>query len=392
MSAAASFIELQGFEQVEATPGTALLRVVVRLTDGAVPGELPRLLIDDGARVHRLRPLPSPRDGSGVLRAAYSAQTSLLAGRTAFALEFSEGNVIDLPAPTPRRPRSSDRTAQPAPQPAPRHAAARAELLEERRLRADAERRAEARRHAIDELERRLQTAQDRCAEAEGRAVEADDRAVEAEGRAVEAEGRATQTSTAHDETLARLAALEAEQRATQQSEADLRAELAAAIKRAAESDQELTTAREQLATLRTELDELTSRRAVVDELLPDMIAALGTSAGARAGAEVAVNRLEAERGTLLAETERVRSELSERLTHLEQQLEAARATAASEAGARERLAAALEMAHVAEQRALDLAERRRAELLETVRRAAAAQAAEEARADVLSALGAKAT
>src|SRR5437763_10245985 len=74
---AASVIELSAFDQVEAAPGTALLRVAahVAVDDGETLPE-PVLIVDDGAEVHRMARLPAPPDPAGVLRVAYSVPRS----------------------------------------------------------------------------------------------------------------------------------------------------------------------------------------------------------------------------------------------------------------------------------------------------------------------------
>jgi hypothetical protein len=138
-----SSIELEEFEQIDAAPGTALLRVAVRVTSGTASFARSALLVDDGTRIHRLDPLPAPADPHGVLRAAYPAALELVGGRPTFALELSDGSTLDLPTPTRRRAR----VARPQPSLAPaagRRDEDRAELLHERSLREEAERRGEA--------------------------------------------------------------------------------------------------------------------------------------------------------------------------------------------------------------------------------------------------------
>lgn len=100
MSDGPSPIDLEEFEIIPAAPGTALLRVTARVPVWA-PRE-PTLLIRDDARVHRLRPLPSPREPEGWLRAAYSVRTAVLDRDPSFALELSQGAVFELPEPRGR--------------------------------------------------------------------------------------------------------------------------------------------------------------------------------------------------------------------------------------------------------------------------------------------------
>ena len=133
---ARSAIELTEFEQIEAGPGTVLLRVAARAADASVAGERPVLVITDRGRIQRLTALPAPPDPAGVLRAAFSAPVALVESASRFSLELAGGSTLDLPAPSARRRLD--------------------ELAQERRLRKAAEQRAEARRRAIDELELRL--------------------------------------------------------------------------------------------------------------------------------------------------------------------------------------------------------------------------------------------
>jgi hypothetical protein len=98
-----SSVELEEFEQVEAAPGTALLRIAARISGPSVAGAPSTLLVDDGRRVHRVPPLPAPQDPSGVLRAAYPVELGLLQNRPRFSLEFPDGSSIELPSPNRRR-------------------------------------------------------------------------------------------------------------------------------------------------------------------------------------------------------------------------------------------------------------------------------------------------
>lgn len=100
-------IELEEFELIHSAPGAALLRVTARIPFWAP--RHPTLLIRDETRVHRLRPLPLPREPEGWLRAAYSVRTAVLERNPSFALELSQGAVISLPEPRGRlrRPRPS---------------------------------------------------------------------------------------------------------------------------------------------------------------------------------------------------------------------------------------------------------------------------------------------
>src|SRR5689334_3280707 len=95
-------IELTEFEQVEAAPGTALLRIAARAAGGISPAERPTLVVNDGQEVHRLAALPAPPNPNGLLRAAFSAPAALLGAQSSFSLELSNRAVVDLPAPTRR--------------------------------------------------------------------------------------------------------------------------------------------------------------------------------------------------------------------------------------------------------------------------------------------------
>jgi hypothetical protein len=101
-------IELTEFEQVEAAPGTALLRVAARPTNEIRSDQRPTLVADDGRRVHRLAPLPALPDPSGLLRAAFSVPASLLGVQSSFSLELSNPgghrpSGADAPHPALRR-------------------------------------------------------------------------------------------------------------------------------------------------------------------------------------------------------------------------------------------------------------------------------------------------
>ena len=86
---ARSAIELTEFEQIEAGPGTVLLRVAARAADASVAGERPVLVITDRGRIQRLTALPAPPDPAGVLRAAFSAPVALVESASRFSLELA---------------------------------------------------------------------------------------------------------------------------------------------------------------------------------------------------------------------------------------------------------------------------------------------------------------
>jgi hypothetical protein len=102
MSGAWNSVKIREFEHVLAAPTVALLRV-----SGKPPrrrftaGPRPVLVANDGQTIRRFAAIPSPPDDRGVLRAAYSVSSDLLAPNTTFSLELSDGAVVPLPAPQP---------------------------------------------------------------------------------------------------------------------------------------------------------------------------------------------------------------------------------------------------------------------------------------------------
>ncbi len=160
--------EVSSFEQVQATPGTVLLRI-----GGAWLGPVrerlapPMLVIDDGRRTHRVAALPGPDDANPLAgpeptqwRAAYAAPEALLGGRPAFALDIGRGGLIDIPRPGVRtivRPAAApaapvdDRAAREEQE----RARAEQELREQQeRLRADQEARDQAKARRAAEADR----------------------------------------------------------------------------------------------------------------------------------------------------------------------------------------------------------------------------------------------
>ena len=164
-----SSIELEHFEQVEAAPGTALLRVAAKAALGVSADVAPTLVIDDGARVHRITPIPAPPAPDGLLRVAYSVPFVLLGARPTFALQLSDGGLIRLPPPA-----RSSRLVAP-------------------------------RSEATDELERRLRTEQNRRAQAERQAAEAAEAAAQAVSRLEELDLQQRAARAEHAELVARL-------------------------------------------------------------------------------------------------------------------------------------------------------------------------------------------
>lgn len=101
-------IRIREFEHILAAPTVTLLRV-----SGKPPrrrsasGPRPVLIANDGTTIRRFAAVPSPPDDRGVLRAAYSVSSDLLAPSTTFSLELNDGSVVALPAPQRGVPRLS---------------------------------------------------------------------------------------------------------------------------------------------------------------------------------------------------------------------------------------------------------------------------------------------
>jgi hypothetical protein len=95
-------IRIREFEHILAAPTVALLRV-----SGKPPrrrstaGPRPVLVANDGTTIRRFAAIPAPADDRGVLRAAYSVSSDLLAPGNTFSLELTDGSVVALPAPQP---------------------------------------------------------------------------------------------------------------------------------------------------------------------------------------------------------------------------------------------------------------------------------------------------
>jgi chromosome segregation ATPase len=167
---AEAHFELVEFEQVEAAPGTALLRVAGRPAAELPTGQL-TLVIDDHGAEHRHEQLPALPGPPGLIRAAFSAPLEHVGPGATFALELPDGQLVRLPAPVRRRAALSAIPAQGAPVPGSDAAhqtrpGAEESGPEPSRL-VEAERRAESRRLAIAELERRLQSERERRSAAE---------------------------------------------------------------------------------------------------------------------------------------------------------------------------------------------------------------------------------
>ncbi len=293
MIEAPSDFELVEFEQVEAAPGTALLRVTAR--PGRDPSAAPpALLIADGGPVpQRVEPLPSPPDPAGMLRVAFSAPLDVVRRGTTFALELVDGSVVRLPAPSRRRPpRSHDGIAAEAERRRLADAdrlrsleierrravdAERQRAVESERLRSERDQALADRNRALTERNHALSDRED--AESRARAASAGTGALEAQVRSAK-------------ETAARLQSeLEAQTRSANESGARLRSELEAQTRSANEAG----------ARLQSELDGAreethTQRRKVVD--LSEQIARV-TAELETIRAEANATRTESEQGKL---------------------------------------------------------------------------------------------
>src|SRR3954447_684585 len=115
----AAEFDVERFERVEASSGTALLRLSGTFT-AEPPADLgtPELVIDNGRDARRVAALPDPSGrahGGRDWRAAFPVPAALLeGGKIAFALSTSGAGIIDLPDPRPQRGRP-----EPPPRPAP---------------------------------------------------------------------------------------------------------------------------------------------------------------------------------------------------------------------------------------------------------------------------------
>lgn len=102
MTEASQSVEIGEFEHVAVGSSVALLRVSGRSSrPRPAPDWRPVLLAGDGDDRRRFTALPSPPDGEGVLRAAYSVPADLVAAGTRFWLELDDGQLAELGSPTP---------------------------------------------------------------------------------------------------------------------------------------------------------------------------------------------------------------------------------------------------------------------------------------------------
>ena len=138
-----SSIGLEAFEQIEANPDSTLFRIAARTE--AEAARRPLLVLIAGGRRQRFAPLPAPPGAPGILRAGYSVPAALLDKPRTFALQLSDGTLVDLPPPTRGSSRVGGRE-QPI-------------VVLEQRLRAERGRREDAEKR-IEELSSALTAAQ----------------------------------------------------------------------------------------------------------------------------------------------------------------------------------------------------------------------------------------
>src|ERR1700759_4128922 len=93
--------ELVEFEQVEAAPGTALLRVSGRPAPDMVAGAL-TVVINNAGTEHRHQQLPALPGPPGLIRAAFSAPHEHVGPGATYSLALPGGEVVRLPAPARR--------------------------------------------------------------------------------------------------------------------------------------------------------------------------------------------------------------------------------------------------------------------------------------------------
>lgn len=158
--------ELVEFELVEAAPGTALLRVAARPWPAGLGAGGVTLVISDGPVQHRHEQLPALPGPSDLSRLAFSAPIAHVSEAATFALSLPDGQTVPLPAPSRRRPALSMQPGLLGAGARPGASGPPAEGHESSRL-VEAERRAESRRLAVVELERRLRSERERRAAAE---------------------------------------------------------------------------------------------------------------------------------------------------------------------------------------------------------------------------------
>ena len=280
MTEADSQFELVEFEQVEAAPGTVLLRVSGRPAPSLSAGPL-TLVISDERGEHRHEQLPSLPGSPDLVRAAFSAPLEDLSPGATYSLALPGGDLVRLPPPTPRRstrPGSHADMATAAASAASAGGDSSGADAASSSL-AEAEALAESRRLAIAELEHRVQSERERRTAAESEMTHL---------RTEREDARAERDSAIADRDVA----------LADRDEAEARARAAAATAGTLE------------AQLRASSDNATRTQTALEAELADRAAELGRI---RNAAEVAQARAHASR--------RDATELDEQLAHAQAQM-----------------------------------------------------------------------
>ena len=289
------------------------------------------LLVDDGVKQHRFKPIQAPPDPHEVLRSAYSVPSALIGPGRNFWLEHQDGTRTKLPEPeegvarvTHHEPAEEDMQPDPA---APEIAAAESELTV-------AHERITALELRITELagarERDLLATAEKASEAEARAAAAEALAATASDHAASAaavieslERRNAELEQTVLARAARIGSLERELADAAPTRERLELELEKLRAGRASLERELEQSRDQLRMMAFERDELSRQAAAFD--------GVAVKARERAGQAETAN----ERATAtLRELQIWRGELERRLAETTSELGAAKA--AREADERE--------------------------------------------------------
>jgi hypothetical protein len=112
MEEASSAFELELFEQVDAMPGTTLLRVVGHPRMDLPVHQTATLTFQAGRRTYRLSALPGPIPAAGLLTLAFMAPRALLDEAATFELSLGDSISLPLPPPAPGRKLSGPQDTQ----------------------------------------------------------------------------------------------------------------------------------------------------------------------------------------------------------------------------------------------------------------------------------------
>jgi chromosome segregation ATPase len=203
------------------------------------------LVITDGPAEHRHEQLPALPGPPDLIRVAFSAPLEHVGQGATFALELADGRLVGLPAPTHRRAALSMQAGSAGA--AERSPASGPATEDEPSRMVEAERRAESRRLAIIELERRLQSERERRS-----AAESDIAFLRSERDQARSERDAALTD--RDEALADRDQAEARARASASSAGTLEAQIRSATESAIRAQNALAA---QVADRTAELDRM---------------------------------------------------------------------------------------------------------------------------------------